>query len=492
MTCTNLNIPKSCAKSPCGIGALYCKESCRDDAFSRFHSLECGKPTLNGIPDSSVRLAFRMYYTLSSGDVKRKHVGEKEEENEGMKISSLSSPTSSSNDRESISKLVDHIQELDKKVKERDLLLEHVMVGTLLHSISPTPTRFVKRLATLDDLRKYHDLVMELLSLVLKARCNSFSIKHHSESSSSSPSPSSTSNILPPASVGSGIYLSASLLNHSCNPNCLVFFSKNTIIIRSSRSIKVGEELCISYGPLSPRHLLGDRHMALLKRWHFKCSCKECNSGNPYRQDLSARLYHGWKCPECKGGSTLPFSESSFDPAMCTECYGGGELTAECEIEDRAAYYYDLVSRVMSRDGDATSSSSSSITFEDQVSTLEKCLHFRQQVLSSPNGKLGATHDLLGRLYASRGHFQLAASHVRKSLSSVIFSFGKWSIEASGEYAKLAGLLVQCEEFDEAKAVAKDGIECFKRVYGITGDYTTDNDEDVNEDIEELYQILEI
>lgn len=44
------------------------------------------------------------------------------------------------------------------------------------------------------------------------------------------------------------IFPTISLLNHSCNPNCRVVGSEDSLFIETKREIQVGEELTIDYG----------------------------------------------------------------------------------------------------------------------------------------------------------------------------------------------------------------------------------------------------
>jgi len=69
---------------------------------------------------------------------------------------------------------------------------------------------------------------------------------------------------------GGMFFLTGSMLNHSCDPNC--FLEGSTFL--ASRAISPGEELTVSYCPpdLSP-----DMRRKLLSRnYGFKCACERC------------------------------------------------------------------------------------------------------------------------------------------------------------------------------------------------------------------------
>ena len=54
-------------------------------------------------------------------------------------------------------------------------------------------------------------------------------------------------------SIGIGLYLSASVLDHSCDPNATVLFEGKNLILRTIKDVKKFEDLRISY-----THLLGN------------------------------------------------------------------------------------------------------------------------------------------------------------------------------------------------------------------------------------------
>ncbi|XP_057494189.1 methyltransferase FGSG_00040-like [Actinidia eriantha] len=72
---------------------------------------------------------------------------------------------------------------------------------------------------------------------------------------------------------GVGLWLLASFINHSCNPNARRLHIGDYMIVHASRDIKAGEEVTFAYfdvlSPLSNR-----REMS--KTWGFDCGCKRC------------------------------------------------------------------------------------------------------------------------------------------------------------------------------------------------------------------------
>uniref|UniRef100_A0A8C4U2P7 [histone H3]-lysine(4) N-trimethyltransferase n=1 Tax=Falco tinnunculus TaxID=100819 RepID=A0A8C4U2P7_FALTI len=76
--------------------------------------------------------------------------------------------------------------------------------------------------------------------------------------------------------VGVGLYPSMSLLNHSCDPNCVIVFEGYQLLLRSVREIQIGEELTISYiESLMPT---SERQKQLMRQYCFECDCLLCQN----------------------------------------------------------------------------------------------------------------------------------------------------------------------------------------------------------------------
>jgi hypothetical protein len=83
--------------------------------------------------------------------------------------------------------------------------------------------------------------------------------------------------------VGQGVYPHAAILNHSCNPNCLLRYKDGIIMeIVAARDIRMGEELTHSYVDLIKDTPTRRRH--LMKLHGFLCQCQRC------RGDLKVNL----------------------------------------------------------------------------------------------------------------------------------------------------------------------------------------------------------
>ncbi|XP_078441136.1 SET domain protein 35 [Wolffia australiana] len=86
--------------------------------------------------------------------------------------------------------------------------------------------------------------------------------------------------------AGVGLWLLASLVNHSCCPNARRLHVGDHLLVHASRDIKAGEEITFSYvDALAP---LGKRRTALAATWGFRCGCRRCEfeEAAPYGGEL--------------------------------------------------------------------------------------------------------------------------------------------------------------------------------------------------------------
>jgi len=103
------------------------------------------------------------------------------------------------------------------------------------------------------------------------------------------------------APQGYSTYFFSSFMSHSCFPNAVWHYDGADHVLRARRTIKVGDEVCISYLPED-----GLLQSVPVRRWElhetkrFWCTCERCMAP----QDLS----RGFKCPKCKGKDGIIFA----------------------------------------------------------------------------------------------------------------------------------------------------------------------------------------
>ncbi|XP_072177068.1 histone-lysine N-methyltransferase SMYD3-like [Diadema setosum] len=198
----------------------YCCRSCQKEDWSRIHKAEC-RSLKSVSPKTPPELARLLAHIIWKG--KGEHPCSDSKDQNGF-------PTS-------VDQLESHHSKLGTSRQEHFASVLCVLQQYVGQENLPDPSR--------------------LLQLFAAAVCNSFSVCDTDLNS-----------------CGVGIYLRSSLLNHSCDPNCVAVFSGITLQVRAIRDLKEGEECTISYVDcLLPRV---ERHAELLERYHFTCHCPKC------------------------------------------------------------------------------------------------------------------------------------------------------------------------------------------------------------------------
>ncbi len=85
-----------------------------------------------------------------------------------------------------------------------------------------------------------------------------------------------------PTPVGAALYLIASYLAHSCEPSARIEFrgGNNTLTLVASKPIKKGEDVTISYVPVTAEESTEERQAKIAKAYRFRCECTKCGAAD--------------------------------------------------------------------------------------------------------------------------------------------------------------------------------------------------------------------
>lgn len=119
--------------------------------------------------------------------------------------------------------------------------------------------------------------------------------------------------------IGAGLYLSPSLLDHSCVPNAVCSFERKRVNIRMLKDVEVENEsdfskVTISY--IDQLALTSERNKQLREQYFFSCHCSMCQDK---RRD---QLLQSSRCPnkDCKG--VILQEEGDFGELLPCEACG--------------------------------------------------------------------------------------------------------------------------------------------------------------------------
>lgn len=100
----------------------------------------------------------------------------------------------------------------------------------------------------------------------------------------------------------SGVYYTACMLEHACQPNCYFQFDQCDgfrISVIVGRNIERDEHLIIMYSNMLWGTHMRQEHLAMTK--HFLCKCDRCRDPTEYGSNFSALLCMGDEGESCDG-----------------------------------------------------------------------------------------------------------------------------------------------------------------------------------------------
>ncbi|XP_053602088.1 histone-lysine N-methyltransferase SMYD3 [Plodia interpunctella] len=107
-------------------------------------------------------------------------------------------------------------------------------------------------------------------------------------------------------SIGTGVYLASSIVDHSCDPNAVATFDGKTINIRALRDMPCLDwnQIRISYIDLMQTPY--ERQRELLENYYFLCQCDRC------MDDEQLKTVHAANClnPNCDNPIVIPWKEN--------------------------------------------------------------------------------------------------------------------------------------------------------------------------------------
>ncbi|CAH1154974.1 unnamed protein product [Phaedon cochleariae] len=99
-------------------------------------------------------------------------------------------------------------------------------------------------------------------------------------------------------SIGTGIYLAASVVDHSCQPNAVVTFEGTTLVMRALEKLPSlnWSKIFISY--IDVMALKSERQAELEKTYYFLCQCPKCLEPEPIIE-MTGAACPNLKCDNC-------------------------------------------------------------------------------------------------------------------------------------------------------------------------------------------------
>ncbi|GAB1604987.1 SET and MYND domain-containing protein 4-like [Argonauta hians] len=283
---------------------VFCNTTCQEQSWNEYHSVECT------ILLSIKMLEFDLYHLALRMVIKSRYeyiteFEEKFAKEKSGKASTLGFNKSGQFDSEdywSVYNLVNHTE--DRTFS--DLFRRTLAAVYLLKCLERT-----KFFPKVDECIDGHLLVgAHILRQLKMLPCNAHEI---TELRINPKEPLKSSS----ADIGSAIYATLSLFNHSCDPNVVRHTYGNVCVVRAIHFIPKGTEVVDSYSILYPVDDKEKRDAELGRQYFFDCSCVACVNDWPLYDDIPNHSPY-FKCEKCY--HVLGQFENEDQDSDCRNC----------------------------------------------------------------------------------------------------------------------------------------------------------------------------
>ncbi|RWS10630.1 SET and MYND domain-containing protein 4-like protein [Dinothrombium tinctorium] len=250
--------------------------------------------------------------------------------------------------------------------------------------------------------------------------------------------------------IGTAIYLSASLPSHSCDPNCMKIRNGSMLILTSTRKVKTGEEITITYRPHFKNRSFKDRQHYLYENYSFKCKCNAC-------ENVWENIGYSFKCPNCEGPLILNSDKTNY----CVECSAANVISYDDVIKQ-----YEESERLIRE--------SKKLFAQNKIDESKELLLKANQILCSfysHNDQIAIDY-LLARCCELQKNYREALKYAKQVIKKQENIFGKSSLEVANtlllcsllcdRYKKTFGGIFQRQKRQEAKLFREKALNIFK------------------------------
>ena len=255
-----VTIPVPC--STC-TAAVFCSDTCRDDSWSQYHARECGVQAL------CVAAALNNFCFLSLRALARMHVSQlldmdtcRPDIEHGTTCDDMM--IYRSDDIRNGLNLVHH----SETVSTDDKIMRTLVSVFLMRCLKLT--RFSEAVITTSD----QDLHIAALIHQMISACPANTHEIHSLVT---PTLQRWSPMAELQELGAGLYPTAALFNHSCDPNIVRTNIGRSMISVTTRTIRAGEEIHDCYGLPWYSKTRDLRQEITSKFYKFSCQCPPCS-----------------------------------------------------------------------------------------------------------------------------------------------------------------------------------------------------------------------
>ncbi|KAH7057855.1 hypothetical protein BKA57DRAFT_432964 [Linnemannia elongata] len=468
--------------------AKFCSRECLELAWRTWHGYECKFMEELDQFEQDTRLALRIFWRNGQEGVRL--ITSEAAETNTSSIDTLTSKAAGLSLNNNNINSVNKVDEANRKPRVHSKDGSQVSIQELYHNFDRLPPK--TQMALLIKAHYIQELMglsknaaRELAQIQALVKFNSFAIKSKIYQDADGDGRICHQEEY---AVGSGVYLLASMFNHSCAPNAMVVFGMHgktslrdgletipgggdkgvdprVLNVLTSKSLKaygsVPTQVEISYGPTGGRMPTEERKECLRQKYLFDCNCSACN--DRYAETLRKRVF------KCQKGN-YACRPMLGDEEECPSCGEKVDYNTRNKM-------MQLIAQLLGDASDPTLPLSRRLTLLKTLEVSQSRLFVDTYII------YGHTCDQLAMVYTQSGDLGQGTQWCRKALKAVMVNFPHDSIEVAQETLKLAGLLFNNQQHKEALKHVQAAIVLYRGHYGA---------ESKEPDLLELYKMEEV
>jgi len=264
-----------------------------------------------------------------------------------------------------------------------------------------------------------------------------------------------------PEPFGTGVYLLASVFDHSCTPNCTMVFQGRTIIAMATEDIPLGDIPDVAF--ISYINTIDDTHTRMMQQraiWYFQCQCSLCAN---MRIDQEK---HSLRCGGCDKGRPVDITNWNLQETSCTYCKYGAkakEREADKIKLNRYRELYKILTDPATVDGDA----------DDGLSRMpydelcEWCVGEMEPVFSDRDVIYVQTVHYVHTLCIQSSRWQAAAMYGETILPAFRLYYGHSTGVVAGLLVRLAQAMAETGNVAKSKHLFNEADKIYKVVPGV-------------------------
>ncbi|RZF37970.1 hypothetical protein LSTR_LSTR005470 [Laodelphax striatellus] len=252
-------------------------------------------------------------------------------------------------------------------------------------------------------------------------------------------------------SIGVGIYLAPTIIDHSCDPNAVAVFEQRTISIRAIKELSAPldwDKVFISYIDLMSD--TNERQQELLSTYYFLCQCSRCTN------DQERSLMKSMLCPNPECG----------EPIFVNDIKDGDDNVVDLSCSKCEAIVKDETFKEFKEVSDFTDMHLKTMKDVAYLDVCNLCLRKQAGLFHPMNIQHLKTLDAAYQSAIQMNQFETALRYGKQLIPGFREYFGQYHPSYAILLLMLAKILVYVENFKEAAVYLKESEKIIEITHG--------------------------